>query len=71
MTRLSISSFHQVLILTYPCILSLQCQHAAKPDENEDIVNQDIQEMEKADWQLYSHLHPNADLPTFSFNDLE
>lgn len=47
-------------------------RRATVPDEeeDEDVVNEDIQEMDEADWQVYSRLHPNGNMPVFGFDDL-
>ena len=40
-------------------------------DEDEDeLVNEDLAELEEADWQAWARLHPNGDIPLYGTEDI-
>lgn len=45
-------------------------QNNLEEDEDEELINEDVEAIEEADWQLYSRLFPNQPLPTFDISTL-
>lgn len=55
---------------TLHCLHNNSLHNDEADEADEKVINEDIEAMEEADWQLYSQLFPNHHLPIFDISNL-